>query len=260
VLSVVDWNASLYLRFERERTQPSRDLLARVTINEPQEIVDLGCGPGNSTSILRERWPSAKIVGIDNSPAMLEQAKKIDPKTEWHCADIGAWRSSGKVDLIFANASLHWLQDHSSLLQSLMQQLKPAGTLAFQIPALYDQSATTAIREVSDLAAWKRYAPESSPIAHPPSVYYDYLASEAGSIELWETIYYHQLPDHAAIIDWYRSTGLRPYLEALPNDAARNTFQEQLLERFRILFPLRASGDVLLPFRRLFVVTTRGKN
>src|SRR5580700_4809766 len=129
---MVDWNTSLYLRFEQERSQPSRDLLARITINQPEEIVDLGCGPGNSTSILRERWPSAKIVGIDNSPAMLEQAKKIDPKTEWHCADIGAWRSSGKVDLIFANASLHWLQDHSSLLQSLMQQLKPAGTLAFQ--------------------------------------------------------------------------------------------------------------------------------
>jgi trans-aconitate 2-methyltransferase len=257
---MVDWNTSLYLRFERERTQPSRDLLARVTLNESQEIVDLGCGPGNSTSILRERWPSAKIVGIDNSLAMLKQAKKTDPKTEWRYEEIGSWRSSSQLDLIFANASLHWLPDHESLLKSLMQQLKPAGTLAFQIPALYDQSATTAIREVSGLAAWKRYAPESSPIAHPPTVYYDYLASEAGTIDLWETLYYHQLPHHTAIIDWYRSTGLRPYLEALPDDAARNAFQEQLLERFRILFPLRASGDVLLPFRRLFVVTTRRKN
>ncbi len=254
---MVDWNASLYLRFEQERTQPSRDLLARVTINEPREIVDLGCGPGNSTSILRERWPSAKIIGIDNSPAMLEQAKKTDPTTEWLCADIGAWRSSSKVDLVFANASLHWLQNHSSLLKSLMQQLKPGGTLAFQIPALYDQPATAAIREVSDLKAWKRYAPKSAPIAHPPTAYFDYLMDEAGSIDLWETIYYHQLPGHAAIIDWYRSTGLRPYLEALPDDAAREAFQAQLLGRFQSLFPLRANGDVLLPFRRLFVVAIR---
>jgi len=157
-----DWNASLYLRFERERTQPSRDLLARITIERPEEIVDLGCGPGNSTAILRERWPSARIVGVDNSPAV-----------------------------------------------------------------------------------------------HPAPVYHDYLVREAGSIDLWETIYYHQLPDHAAILDWYRSTGLRPYLEALPDDAARQEFQQQLLMRFRILFPTRANGEVLLPFRRLFVVAVR---
>lgn len=255
--SVVDWNAPLYLRFERERTQPSRDLLARVAIDEPQQIVDLGCGPGNSTAILRDRWPSAKIVGVDNSPAMLEQAKKTDQKTVWCCEDIGLWRSPNKVDFIFANASLHWLQDHASLLPSLMQQLKPGGTLAFQVPALYDQPATAAIREVSSLEAWKIYAPKSLPIAHPPSVYHGYLASEAESIELWETIYYHQLPGHAAIIDWYRSTGLRPYLEALPDDTAREEFQKQLLERFGILFPQQANGDVLLPFRRLFVVATR---
>ena len=257
---MVDWNTSLYLRFERERTQPSRDLLARITIDQPEEIVDLGCGPGNSTAILRERWPSAKIVGVDNSPAMLEQAKKTDQNTEWRCEDISSWRSLSQIDLIFANASLHWLPDHESLLNSLMQQLKPEGTLAFQVPALYEQPATAAIREVSDLEAWKGCAPKSSPIAHPPVVYYDYLAREAGSIDLWETTYYHRLPDHAAIVDWYRSTGLRPYLEALPDDVSRNAFQQQLLQRFGALFPLRANGDVLLPFRRLFVVATRGKN
>jgi trans-aconitate 2-methyltransferase len=239
-----DWNTSLYLRFERERTQPSRDLLARITIDQPEEIVDLGCGPGNSTAILRERWPSARIVGLDSSPAMLEQAKKTDQKTEWRCGDIGSWRSSGQVDLIFANASLHWLPDHASLLKSLMQQLKPGGTLAFQV------------RELSALEPWKLYAPKSFPNVHPPPSYHDYLAKENGSIELWETTYYHQLPDHAAIIDWYRSAGLRPYLEALPDDPARQKFEQQLLERFRTLFPERANGGVLLPFRRLFVIAT----
>src|ERR1700751_5128207 len=110
-----DWNTSLYLRFERERTQPSRDLLARITLDQAEEIVDLGCGPGNSTAILRERWPGAKIVGVDNSPTMLEQARKTDQRTEWRCEDIGAWRSPSQVDLIFANASLHWLPNHESL-------------------------------------------------------------------------------------------------------------------------------------------------
>ena len=251
-----DWNTSLYLRFQQERTQPSRDLLARITIDQPEQIVDLGCGPGNSTAILRERWPSAKIVGLDNSPAMLKKAQKTDHNTEWRCEDIGSWRSSIQVDLIFANASLHWLPDHESLLNSLMQQLKPGGILAFQVPGLYDQPATAAIRKVSALDFWKVYAPKSFPIVHPPAVYYDYLGRAAGSVDLWETIYYHQLPDHAAILDWYRSTGLRPYLDALPNDAAREEFQRQLLERFGILFPQRANGDVLLPFRRLFVIAT----
>ena len=249
-----DWNAALYLRFERERTQPSRDLLARVPLDEPHAIVDLGCGPGNSTAILRARWPSARIVGIDNSPAMLEQAKKTDPQTEWRCQDIGSWRSSSQVDLIFANASLHWLPDHPSLLRTLMEQLRPGGTLAFQVPAFYDQPATAAIREVSALESWKIYAPKSSPSAYRPPVYHDYLATQAESIDLWETIYYHQLPDHQAIIDWYRSTGLRPYLEGLPDADARAEFQRQLLERFRVLFPQLANGGVLLPFRRLFVV------
>jgi trans-aconitate 2-methyltransferase len=258
VRSVPDWNAPLYLRFERERTQPGRDLLARVTIDEPQEIVDLGCGPGNSTAILRERWPAAQIIGVDNSPAMLEQAKKTDRKTEWRCEDIGSWRSPGQVDLIFANASLHWLSDHESLVKSLIQQLRFGGALAFQIPALYDQPATAVIREVSALDAWKIYAPSSLPTVHPPPAYYDYLAGEAQSIDLWETIYHHPLPDHTAILDWYRSAGLRPYLQALPDDGAREEFQQQLLGQFRILFPERANGDVLLPFRRLFVIAVRG--
>jgi trans-aconitate 2-methyltransferase len=252
-----DWNTPLYLRFERERTQPSRDLLAKVTIDRPEEIVDLGCGPGNSTAILRERWPSAKIIGVDNSSAMLEQAKKTDRETEWRCEDIGSWRSSSPVDLIFANASLHWLPDHEALLKSLIQQLKSGGTLAFQVPALYDQLATAVIREVSSLEVWKNYAPKSFPVAHPPGVYYDYLANEVGSIDLWETIYHHQLPDHAAIIDWYRSTGLRPYLDALPDERARQEFEHQLLAGFRVLFPQRTNGGVLLPFRRLFVVAKR---
>jgi trans-aconitate 2-methyltransferase len=251
-----DWNTSLYLRFERERTQPSRDLLARITIDQPEEIVDLGCGPGNSTAILRERWPSAKIIGLDNSPAMLKQAKKTDQKTEWRCQDISSWRSSSGVDLIFANASLHWLPDHEKLLNSLIQQLQPEGTLAFQVPAIYDQPATGAIQEISSLAAWKIYAPQVLPIVDRPPVYYGYLTGKAESIDLWETIYYHQLPNHTAILDWYRSAGLRPYLDALPNNATREEFQKQLLERFRILFPQQANGDVLLPFRRLFVVAT----
>jgi trans-aconitate 2-methyltransferase len=254
---MTDWNTSLYLHFERERAQPSRDLLARVTIDQPEKIADLGCGPGNSTAILRERWPAAKIVGVDNSPTMLEQAKKTDQRTEWCLQDISAWRSPSQVDLVFANASLHWLPDHESLLNSLMQQLRPGGTLAFQVPALYDQPATAAIREISALGTWRIYAPKSSPIVHPPPTYHDFLAGKAGSIELWETIYHHRLPDHIAILDWYRGTGLRPYLDALPDDSARQEFQQQLLARFRVLFPQRPNGGVLLPFRRLFVVATQ---
>jgi trans-aconitate 2-methyltransferase len=252
-----DWNTDLYLRFEQERTRPVRDLLAQVTIIDPQEIVDLGCGPGNSTSILRQRWPEARIVGIDTSAAMLEEARKTDPETEWLCQDIAAWRSANGVDLICANASLQWVPDHQSLVPSLLRQLTPGGTLAFQVPALYDQPGTAAIREVAALEQWKHCSPKSIPGAHPPRVYHDYLANEAKDIDLWETIYYHRVPDHSAIIDWYRSTGLRPYLDALRSEADRQEFQRQLLEEFRSRFPVQADGTVLLPFRRLFVVAAR---
>jgi trans-aconitate 2-methyltransferase len=255
-----DWNADLYLRFEQERTRPVLDLLARVSLAEPQEIVDLGCGPGNSTSILRQRWPSAKIAGVDTSMAMLEEARKTDPKTEWLCQDIAAWRSISGVDLICANASLQWVPNHETLLPTLFQQVKPGGTFAFQVPALYDQPGTAAIREVAALEQWKRYTPKSIPNAHPPQAYHDYLVGQARTIDLWETTYYHQLPDHAAIIDWYRSTGLRPYLDALPDEPARQEFQRQLLERFQVRFPKQTDGCVLLPFRRLFVAAVRRTN
>jgi trans-aconitate 2-methyltransferase len=249
-----DWNTDLYLRFEQERTRPARDLLLQVAINNPQYIVDLGCGPGNSTSVLRQRWPEARIVGVDTSAAMLEQARKTDPKTEWVRQDIAVWRSPNEVDLICANASLQWVPDHEALLPSLFHQLRPGGVLAFQVPAVYDQPGTNAIRDVAAREHWKRFTPKSIPIAHPPRVYHDYLAAQAETVDLWETTYYHRLPDHAAIIDWYRSTGLRPYLDALPSEADRKEFQRELLEQFQSQLPSQADGSVLLAFRRLFAV------
>src|ERR1700674_3672309 len=127
---MIQWDSELYLRYEQERTQPSLDLALRIPLEAPEEMIDLGCGPGNSTRILRQRWPNAHLTGLDSSPAMLERARQSSEDIEWRVGDIQTWSEPGRLDLIFANASLHWVADHESLMHRLIDALKPGRFLA----------------------------------------------------------------------------------------------------------------------------------
>lgn len=253
------WNPELYLRYEKERTQPSRDLVARIPIEAPEEIIDLGCGPGNSTAILRQRWPQAAITGLDSSPAMLESASKSDPRTHWIQADIGEWEDQDRFDLVFANASLHWIGDHRELCRRLLRSARGGGVLAFQMPALYDQPASIGILEVAKSDRWRPFelAARSKLTVDPPACYYEYLAPFSSDLALWETVYIHVLNDHKAIVEWYRSTQLRFYLDALPDNATKEAFEEDVVNAYRERFPTQTDGKVLFPFRRLFVVARK---
>ena len=255
------WDAAIYLKFSTERTQPSIDLIQRIAIADPHRIVDLGCGPGNSTEALRRRWPNASIAGLDSSPEMIAAARQAYPSAAWEVADAATWNASEPCDLVFANALLQWIPDHARLCRHLIEQVAPGGALAVQVPAAahYESPVHREIRDVSRDPAWRdRLEPARTMFTHAPAAfYYDTLQPLASRIDLWETTYYHVVAGPEALLEWYRGTGLRPFLEALANDEERRDFERQVLDRYIAAYPRQPGGRVLFPFQRLFFVACR---
>lgn len=250
------WDADQYLKFQRERTQPAIDLAARVRLEAPQRIVDVGCGPGNSTAVLAKRWPNTELSGLDSSAEMLETARESQPGVHWFQADISSWEPETKYDLLFSNAVLQWVPNHESIFPRLMSFLDPGGALAVQLPMHYDSPLHYLVKEVSELPEWSEQTAEARQAlgSESRSFYYDLLAPLSAELEIWETEYIHVMESVGAILEWFRGTGLRPYLEALPDDRERARFETELLERYTAAYPLQANGKVLFPFRRLFIV------
>jgi trans-aconitate 2-methyltransferase len=254
-----DWNPESYLKFEQERTQPVRDLVARIDLQNPARIIDLGCGPGNSTAVLKERWPSASVIGLDKSAAMIEKAKKTRTDIEWLQGDAAADLSRlGTFDIVFANASLHWLPDHSTLVPRLFRMLKPSGVLAAQVPKFAEMPSAHAIIEVTRLPEYAGFFEgfDSGLHAFDDSLYYEILHREARGIELWLTYYYHVLENHEAIIEWIKSTGMRPYLDCLPGEE-QESFTQKVLALIKALYAQQSDGKVLFLFKRFFFMAFR---
>ena len=253
------WDAEVYLKFAAERTRPSMDLIQRIELTDPRSIIDLGCGPGNSTEALRLRWPAASVIGLDNSPQMIETAKQGHPEGAWVVGDAGQWKADEPFDLVFANAVLHWIPGHARLCRHLLDQLAPGGALAVQVPAHYDSPLHLEILEVSKDPTWngRMEAARKALTNEPPTFYYDVLQSVASRLDLWETTYYHQLAGPEAVVEWFRGTGLRPFLEVLSSDRERKRFERMLAERYTKAYPRRAGGKILFPFRRLFFIAYR---
>jgi trans-aconitate 2-methyltransferase len=258
-----DWNDTLYLRFGDQRTRAAVDLLARVR-PEPAEavhrVVDLGCGPGNSTALLAARWPQARITGVDSSPAMLQAARRALPELDWVEADVSTWQATPgePVDVLFANAVLQWLPDHARLLPRLLRQVRPGGVLAVQMPANRDEPSHRWMRELP--GPWSdRLGAAAEAMNHvlEPAAYFDLLAPLAADIDLWETRYEQVMADANAIVDWVRATGLRPFLDALSDDAERAAYLAAYLERIEAAYPARVDGRRLFRFPRRFLVVRR---
>ena len=263
-MSSADWNPALYTRFEDERTRPARDLLARCSFpgredGEGLMIADLGCGPGNSTELLVARFPKAEIVGYDLSPAMLDAARNRVPQARFDAADIGDWRPGRRFDLVYSNAALQWVRGHQSLMPRLLQNVAPGGLLAAQIPDNLDDPSQTAM---VDIAAEPNFAPHLAdagerrePIAALQD-YYDWLVRDAQSVDIWLTHYQHPMTSAEAITDWFRSTGLKPFIDPLP-DTLKERFLAQYTAAMEIGYPKRADGGRLLGFPRLFFVARK---
>ncbi|WP_131114589.1 trans-aconitate 2-methyltransferase [Lichenihabitans psoromatis] len=253
-----DWNPALYRQFEDERTRPARDLLARVD-GTFHRIVDLGCGPGNSTELLARRFAGADILGIDTSAAMLNDARSRLPECRFELADIETWSPVTPPDLIYANASLQWLGDHATLVPRLFAALAPGGVLAVQMPDNRDEPSHRSMREVAAEPAFAAHLEDgaSSRVKILPlTAYYDLVCDEADTVDVWRTTYHHPMADAAAIVSWVRSTGLRPFVDPLPDDL-RLSFLTRYQARIDEAYRPRPDGRRLLAFPRLFFVAVR---
>jgi trans-aconitate 2-methyltransferase len=261
--TLVMWDAGQYLKYAEERSRPFFDLLARVRLEHADLITDLGCGPGNLTRALAEHWPSAHVVGVDNSPEMLGQAKPLSISGRLHFvqADIASWSPDKPVDLIVSNAALQWVSDHEVLLARLAKMLAPDGTLALQMPYHFENPAHLAIEEAKADPRWR--AALQGVGLHQKSVmplvwYVEHLHDLGFLVDAWQTTYIHVLTGENPVLEWFKGTALRPLLNRL-EPRAKAEFLHELGNRFQTAYPAR-KGVTLLPFPRLFVVATLSRS
>lgn len=259
-----DWNPELYRRFEDERTRPAAELLARVPLAKASRVYDLGCGPGNSTELLVRHFSDARVVGTDNSKAMLESARQRLPLSKFpscvfELSDIASWKPDAPADLIYANASLQWVGDHEHLIPRLFAQLAPGGVLAIQMPDNREEPTHRTMREVAALDPWAAVIGEAAKVRTkilPLADYYDLLSPGAAGVDVWHTAYQHPMASPAKIVDWVRGTGLKPFIDPLSPDL-RAAFLADYEARIAAAYPRRADGKLLLAFPRMFIVAQR---
>lgn len=256
----MDWSARQYTAFEDERTRPVRDLLAAVPGQSASAAVDLGCGPGNSTELLLRRFPGAEVTGLDSSPDMIAAARARLPQLQFQVADIAAWDAAGPFDAILANAVLQWLPDHAGLLPRLAGKLAPGGSLAVQMPDNLDEPAHRLMRDVAADKPWAAKLARAAGAREAmgtPDWYYGVLRPHCARVDVWRTTYHHPLAGGAeAVVEWFKGSGLRPFLAPLGADE-QAAFLAEYRTRIAQAYPALPDGSVLLPFPRLFLVGTR---
>jgi len=255
---VTDWNPSQYLRYRSERLRPALDLMSRIQIESPETVYDLGCGTGTITGILQERWPDAKVTGVDSSASMLERTRDVDTGVYWQHADLNDWHPESPADLVYSNAALHWLDDHDQLFPRIMAAVKPSGVLAVQMPENFSAPSHTSIADTVREGSWReRLAPfqREHPVAEP-SYYYDLISHMSSSIDMWETTYMHILEGENPVVEWTKGTMLRPLLDNL-TDEEGEAFLKSYADKVAKAYPHSANGKTVLPFKRLFIVAVK---
>jgi len=251
------WDPKTYLAFGAERTRPAEDLLARIPVGRPERVADLGCGPGNSTALLRSRWPDAEIDAIDFAPEMLTDARSSGVDARFIEADIETWRPGVQYDVIYSNAALQWLPGHESLLPRLFSFVRPGGALAVQVPRNFDELCHRLIREAVADPRWRDQLKDVRDWWNvlPPETYFDLLSPPARSVDMWETRYFHILDGEDPVFKWMMGTGLRPFAGAL-----KSPLKDEFLEHYRGLlsraYPPRPGGKTIHRFLRLFFVVS----
>lgn len=258
-----EWSPDQYLLFERERTQPSVDLVMHIPLDEPKKIVDIGCGPGNSTAVLKARYPDAEILGVDSSEEMIARANANFPDSgiNFSVCDAGGGLSElgNDFDLVFSNACIQWIPDHEKLIPSMLSLLKEGGALAVQTPVNADEAAYRIISDTLESARWKTHfdaVRDSNDNNLTVPAYYDLLSAHAAGVSLWQTRYFHIMPSHRSILDWAESTRLRPYLDAL-DDSKKSELRAELLEAIKDAYSPQKDGSILFGFLRLFFIAVK---
>jgi len=255
------WDPDRYLAYADERGRPFVELLARLRAEDPGAVVDLGCGPGNLTRLLADRWPGARVTGVDSSRAMIEKARTAVPGVALETADLRDWVDTvapGSIDVLVSNATLQWVPGHLDLLPALARTVRPGGWLAFQVPGNFDEPSHR-LRE--ELSAEEPYAAHTrdldAPGSHDPAVYLETLAGLGHEVDAWETTYLHVLTGEDPVFAWISGTSLLPTRAALP-DELWPAYEAELKRRLAAAYPVR-HGRVVLPFRRIFCVARIGE-
>jgi trans-aconitate 2-methyltransferase len=254
----MSWSAKQYVAFEDERTRPVRDLVGALPVAQPKRVMDLGCGPGNSTEVLAARYPDAAVSGIDSSEDMIIAARKRMPHADFEVQDVYGWQGSG-YEVILANAVLQWVPDHEKLFPELLQKLSPAGVLAVQMPDNLDEPAHRLMRDTAAHGPWSAKlaaAAEARTTLADAGWYYELLRPLSTRVDLWRTMYFHVLAGAPAIVEWFKGSGLRPFLEPLTVNE-RTAYLERYTEAIAEAYPALTDGSVLLPFPRLFMIAVR---
>lgn len=261
---MVVWDSAQYLRFKNERTQPSRDLAMQLPPDDGgvKRVLDIGCGPGNSTAVLRERYPHAEVLGVDNSPEMIDAARKAHPDIDFALCDVSKPDELAALpddfDVVFSNACIQWVPDHGRLIPELLARLRQGGALAVQTPMNYEEPIHRIIAEIVHSPEYADRLPQQREFYNlTPPEYWELLHAAATSFRIWKITYMHTLPSHEAIMDWYRGTGLRPYLQALPDDESRKAFESKVFAKVREAYPPQSDGSIIFPFPRFFFTAVK---
>lgn len=257
---MADWDPAHYRRFADERSRPYAELVARIGADEPQRVVDLGCGSGELTASLRQCWPAAEILGVDSSAAMIAEAQSITGDDNLHFLerDLRDWPPNDGTDVILSNAALQWLPEHRALLPDLVHRLSPDGWLAFQVPGNFGEPSHVLLHEIADSAPYASYtAGLPRPTSAEPADYLADLSALGCRVDAWETTYLHVLSGPDPVFTWISATGARPILQALPGEM-RASFEIEYKRRLREAYPEEPYGTVL-PFRRIFVIAQHGR-
>lgn len=253
----VTWDPKKYVQFGDFRNRPFFDLTGRVLADQPEKVVDLGCGPGNLTATLATRWSDAKVVGLDSSAEMITaaQAGANAENLSFQVSDAALWMPESDVDVVVTNAVLQWIPGHRELLPRWLAALKPGAWFAMQVPGNFGAQSHLLMREVAESAQWRTKLDgvlRHDDAVGEPSDYLEIFLAAGMRADAWETTYQQVLAGPQPVLEWVRGTGLRPVLNALdPKDAA--LFEEEYSARLDKAYPRREFGTVF-PFRRIFVV------
>ena len=251
----MQWDPAQYLRFADERLRPALDLLARIGVENPAEVVDLGCGTGNVSAILKRRWPDAAVTGVDGSAEMLARAAAEVPQCHFVQGDFATWTPAAPVQVLYSNAALHWLGGHASLFPRLLGHVAPGGVLAVQMPAMHAQPLRALQNELAATGPWAAHLADvpAAPAILEPGQYWDLLRPRCAALDIWETVYLHALRGDDAVVQWARGTSLRPFLDRLP-EPLKAEYLQAYTQAVRPHYEQRADRTTLLPFRRLFLI------
>ena len=256
------WDPDVYATYADERSRPFVELVRRIDVASPADVVDLGCGPGELTATLLRLWPQARVVGVDSSVDMIAAAREheVDGRLSFVHADVASWAPDGPVDVVVANALLQWVPGHVGLLATFTSWLRPGGALAFQVPDNFDEPSHTLLRELRTSPRWSQRLGAGADRAigvERPETYLQALVGLGLVADVWQTTYLHVLPGDDAVLEWVKGTALRPVLSALTSEQDRAEFLGDYAALLRVAYPPQPWGT-LFPFRRTFAVGRLG--